>query len=124
MAGGRFRERTARMDAVLVDRLGDGGFREDGSLVLGFFVSPFFGGDVVGGKHTIGAVSNADEVAQPTFTVRAVDAVNLPKGATVTMDLPVSDGGGEYVVVRQKPADSGFVDLEMRLKNGRANGPA
>ena len=46
---GRFRDITARMDAVLVDRLGDRAIKPDGLPLSGAFFSPFVGADV-GGK--------------------------------------------------------------------------
>ena len=120
MAAGRFRQLSDRMDALLVERLGDRVILADGSDLFGAFASGFMGEAMSGGSHKIGGVSDADEVRQPTLTVRAVDAVKAPKGAFLTVDLPVSLGGGAHVVVRQEPDGHGMVDLKLRPSNERA----
>lgn len=114
MPGARFRELAARMDKVLVSRLGDRAVREDGTEVFGAFVSPFLGADL-GGTHSFSVIANTDEVLEPTFTLRAVDATDLTKGALLTIDLPETDGGGAYSVVKPEPDGSGMVVLKLRL---------
>jgi hypothetical protein len=114
MPGARFRQLAARMDAVLVARLGDRGVREDGAEVFGAFFSPFLGAEL-GGTHSFGIVANTDEVLEPTFTLRAIDAQGLVKGSPFTIDLPELDGGGAYTVVKPEPDGSGMVVLRLRL---------
>jgi hypothetical protein len=120
MGAARFREQAARMDALLVDRLGDRALTADGTEVAGAFFSPYFGQEVKGGTHKIGVVANADEVTQPTFTLRAVDAAAFKKGSLLTVDLPDEEGGGVYVVVRLTPDGCGMVGLELRFERERA----
>lgn len=116
----RFRQLADRMDTLLVLRLGDRAILADGSDLFGAFASGFMGDAMSGGSHKIGGVSDPDEVRQPTLTVRAVEAVKAPKGAYLTVDLPVALGGGAHVVVRQEPDGHGMVDLKLRPSNERA----
>ena len=116
----RFRQLADRMDTLLVLRLGDRAILADGSGLFGAFASGFMGDAMSGGSHKIGGVSDPDEVRQPTLTVRAVEAVKAPKGAYLTVDLPVALGGGAHVVVRQEPDGHGMVDLKLRPSNERA----
>lgn len=113
MPGARFRELTARMDALLVMRLGDRGVRADGTELMGAFLAPFLGAEL-GGSHKFGVAANAEEVQEPTFTVRAIDAVDLIKTAKLTIDLPASEGGGLYTVIKTEPDGSGMVILKLR----------
>lgn len=116
MVSGRFREQAARMDALLVARLGDRALLVDGSEVFGAFFSPFLGAEIGGGGgHKFGSVANADEVLEPTLTLRTVDAVALVKGSKITIDLPALDGGGTYLVVKPEPDGAGMVVLKLRL---------
>lgn len=124
MAPGRFRALAARMDAVLVERLGDRAIREDGTDLFGTFVSPFISGELSGGSHRIGAVANAEDVQQPTFTARVIDTVGFKKGTPLIVDLPPVYGGGAYVVVQLKPDGSGMVDVILRPGNERIQDPA
>lgn len=124
MAAGRFRALAARMDALLVDRLGDRATRADGSELFGAFQSPFISGEISGGGHRIGQVVNAEEVLQPTFTARVIDTTGFKKGTPLTVDLPTELGGGMYEVVRLKPDGSGMVDVILRPNNERTENPA
>jgi hypothetical protein len=119
----RFRELAARMDALLVARLGDRGVLEDGRELFGPFTSPYIGAAIGGktGGHRFGQASNADEVMQPTFTVRVVDAEGVVKGAFLTIDLPPEQGGGRYKVVRLQPDGAGMVDLILGMNNERTD---
>lgn len=109
----RFRDLAARMDALLVSRLGDRGVRADGSELMGAFLAPFLGAEL-GGSHKFGAVANTDEVQEPTFTVRAGEATDLVKGVKLTIDLPTHEGGGLYTVIKPEPDGSGMVILKLR----------
>jgi hypothetical protein len=123
MAADRFRERAARMDAVLVDRLGDQATLADGSTIRGAFASPFVGAQI-GAKasgHRLGASLNTDQVKEPTFTVRAVDAAKVARGAFITIDLTPEDGGGRYKLVRPEPDGAGMVDLVLGADNERTD---
>lgn len=116
-----FRALAERMDRLLVDRLGDQATLADGTTLRGAFASPFLGAQV-GAKasgYRLGAAVNADQLAEPTFQVRAVDAIKLPRGAFVTIDLAVEDGGGRYKVVRHEPDGSGMVNLVLGVDNER-----
>lgn len=115
MPSGGFRDRAAKMDGVLVGRLGDRAVREDGAEVFGAFLSPFSGAELGGGKFKVGAGINTDEVIEPTFTLRHVDAVGLVSKAFIVVDVPVADGGGRYQVIKSEPDGMGMVTLKLKL---------
>lgn len=119
MGAGRFRELGARMDALLVDRLGDRAILPDGRELFGAFAAPFVGAELGAktGTFKIGAAINTDKVLEPTFTVRVVDAAGIEKGAFLTIDLPAEQGGGRYKINRREPDGAGMVDLLMSLSN-------
>jgi len=122
MAADRFRERAARMDRVLIDRLGDQATLEDGTTIRGAFVSPFLGAQI-GAKASgfrLGASINAEQLKEPTFTVRSVDAAKVKRGAFITIDLPDVDGGGRYKMVRPEPDGAGMVDLILGADSERS----
>lgn len=123
MAADRFRERAARMDAVLIDRLGDQATLADGTTIRGAFASPFLGAQigVKGGGYRLGAAINADQIKEPTFTVRSVDAAKVLRGAFITIDLPAVDGGGRYKLVRPEPDGAGMVDLILGADSERSD---
>lgn len=124
MAAGRFRELAARMDAVLVDRLGDPVTLADGRPIKGAFASPFVGAEIGGGKGgavRLGSAINADEVLEPTLMVRVVDVPDIKNGDFLTIDLPVTEGGGRYKVVRRKPDGAGMVELVLGVSNERTD---
>lgn len=124
MGAGRFRDLAARMDALLVDRLGDPVTLADGRVVFGAFASPFVGAEIGGGKGgavRLGGAINADEVLEPTLTARVVDVQGVKKGDFLTIELPPMLGGGRYKVVRLKPDGSGMVDLVLSVPNERTD---
>lgn len=124
MTPGRFRELAARMDAVLVDRLGDPATLADGSQIKGAFASPFVGAEIGGGKGgavRLGSAINADAVLEPTLMVRVVDVPDIKNGDSLTIDLPVTEGGGRYKVVRRKPDGAGMVELVLGVSNERTD---
>ncbi|MQU22143.1 hypothetical protein GHO35_13440 [Pseudomonas helleri] len=124
MAAGRFRDLAARMDALLVARLGDPAILADGRLVSGAFASPFVGAEIGGGQGgavRLGAAINADEVLEPTFTARVVDMIGIKKGDLLTIDLPLELGGGPYKVSRLKPDGAGMVDLVLSANDERTD---
>lgn len=119
----RFRDLAARMDSVLVARLGDRAVLDDGRELFGPFSSPFIG-PAIGGKtggHRLGQAFNADKVLEPTLTVRVVDAAGLVKGTPVTIDLAPEQGGGRYKVVRLEPDGAGMVDLILGMNSERTD---
>lgn len=118
-----FRALAERMDLLLVDRLGDQATLADGSTIRGAFSSPFLGAPI-GGKaegFRLGAAINTDQVKEPTFTVRAVDAAKVPKGAFITIDLPAIDGGGRYKLIKSEPDGAGMVALVLGAGNERSD---
>lgn len=124
MGLGRFRDLAARMDALLVARLGDSATLADGRQIQGAFASPFVGAEIGGGKGgavRLGAAINADAVLEPTLTVRVVDVVGVKKGDFITVDLPVELGGNRYKVTRLVPDGAGMVDLVLSLNNERTD---
>lgn len=112
------------MDALAVQRLGDPAILADGRLVFGAFASPFVGAEIGGSKTgaaRLGGAINADEVLEPTLTVRVVDVQGVKKGDFLTIDLPPEVGGGRYKVFRLKPDGSGMVDLVLSAPNERTD---
>nr|WP_236456307.1 MULTISPECIES: hypothetical protein [unclassified Pseudomonas] len=112
------------MDALAVQRLGDPATLADGRSVYGAFASPFVGAEIGGGKTgaaRLGGAINADEVLEPTLTVRVVDVQGVKKGDHLTIELPALLGGGRYKVVRLKPDGSGMVDLVLSVSNERTD---
>lgn len=124
MAGADFRALADRVDALLVSRLGDPAILADGRTVFGAFASPFVGAEIGAGKAgaaRLGGAINADEVLEPTLTVRVVDVQGVKKGDFLTIDLPPSLGGGRYKVFRLRPDGSGMVDLVLSVPNERTD---
>lgn len=118
-----FRALAERMDRLLVDRLGDQATLADGTTIRGAFASPFLGAPI-GGKaegFRLGAAINTDQVKEPTFTVRAVDAAKVPKGAFITIDLPTIEGGGRYKLIKPEPDGAGMVALVLGAGNERSD---
>lgn len=124
MPAGRFRQVADRVDALLVERLGDPVTLADGRRIAGAFASPFVGAEIGGGKGgavRLGGAINADEVLEPTLTARAVDVQGVKKGDFLTIELPAVLGGGRYKVVRLKPDGSGMIDLVLSVSNERTD---
>jgi hypothetical protein len=124
MPGAGFRALADRMDALLVSRLGDPVTLVDGRPVMGAFVSPFVGAEIGGGEGRgmrLGSVINADDVLEPTLTVRVVDVQGVKKGDFLTVELPTELGGGPYKVVRFKPEGSGMVDIVLSTNDERTD---
>lgn len=123
MPGARFRAMADRMDALLVERLGDPVILADGRTVYGDFSSPFLGAEIGGGKGgtvKLGSAINADAVREPTLTVRVVDVPDVKKGDLLTIELPANLGGGVYKVVRPEPDGAGMVDLVLSVNYERS----
>ncbi|UVM48568.1 hypothetical protein LOY38_19565 [Pseudomonas sp. B21-015] len=124
MSAWRFRELAARMDAVLVERLGDPATLADGRPIKGAFASPFVGAEIGGGKGgavRLGSAINADAVLEPTLTVRVIDVVGVKAGDFLTVELPALLGGGRYKVSRLKPDGAGMVDLVLGVSSERTD---
>lgn len=120
----RFRAMADRMDALLVSRLGDRVTLADAREVFGAFASPFVGAEIGGGQgegKRLGATINADEVLEPTLTVRVVDVIGVKKGDLLTVELPANVGGGRYKVSRLRPDGAGMVDLVLSANDERAD---
>lgn len=121
MAAASFRGRMAGLDRRILGRVGDRASLEDGTPVQGIFENPFR--DLkIGAKGTNGRLAmavNADAVREPTFSLPVADAVALVKGAVLVIDLPESDGGGRYKVVRREPDGSGWVALVLEVARER-----
>ncbi|WP_223538830.1 hypothetical protein [Pseudomonas sp. BF-R-12] len=112
------------MDALLVRRLGDSATLADGRPVMGAFLAPFVGAEIGGGESggkRLGATINADEVLEPTFSVRVVDVIGVKRGDFLTIELPAELGGGLYKVSRLRPDGAGMVDLVLSANDERTD---
>jgi len=110
-----FRAQAAKMDAVLVNTLGDRALLDDGRELSGEFISPY-SGDKAKGTHRInlGNVATPDEVTEPTFEMRAADVLALKKGDVVDVQLSLAQGGGRHTVTQIKPDGTGMAVLVLR----------
>lgn len=121
MAGPGFRERMALRDKQILNRVGDRATLAAGGEVLGTFENPFLNPQLgaKGGRGGLGMQVNADAIAEPRFNLPAADAVRLPKGSILTIELPPHDGGGRYEVVRPESSGDGWVALILKVKHER-----
>lgn len=111
------RERMAARTSRALVRVGDRATLEDGSEVLGLFDNPALG-TKLGGERMAKNVDSA-ELDEPRFTVLSADAERLPRGAALTIKLPIHEGGGDYTVVRPEPTGDGMVALVLEVKHAR-----
>ncbi|MFG0924777.1 hypothetical protein ACF8SB_03570 [Pseudomonas sp. CJQ_8] len=116
----RFRERMADLTIRILDRVGDHAILEDGTSVMGTFENPFLDPQMMGksGKGLAASV-DAAAVGEPRFCVLAAEAKRLPKGSILTIDLPASEGGGRYRVIRPEPLGDGMVNLVLGVERER-----
>ena len=101
-----FRDLVADIDEVVFEMLSDAGTIE-GRAVVGMFAVPWL-------QPRIGRQPTA--LREPSFVIRVADADGVEKTQTVTIDLPVKDGGGRYTVVGVEPGGDGLVTLVLRIK--------
>jgi hypothetical protein len=115
-----FRERAALLSQRVLRRVGDRAFLSDGSIVMGTFENPFIDPQMQGrsGKGLSTSV-DAAAVGEPRFCVLAAEAKRLPKGSILTIDLPASEGGGRYRVIRPEPLGDGMVNLVLGVERER-----
>ncbi len=115
-----FRGRLAALTVRILSRVGDRATLENGSEVLGIFENPFIDPQVQGrsGKGLSTSV-DAAAVGEPRFRVLAAEAARLPKGSILTIDLPASEGGGRYRVIRPEPLGDGMVNLVLGVERER-----
>lgn len=117
MAGPSFRERMAFRTGQILDRVGDSAALADGSNVPGIFSNPAL--DPQLGSKRMAKSVDAAELDEPRFTVLSAVAERLPRGAALTIKLPVHEGGGDYTVVRSEPDGDGMVALVLEVKHER-----
>lgn len=115
-----FRERAALLSQRVLRRVGDRAFLSDGCIVMGTFENPFIDPQMQGrsGKGLSTSV-DAAAVGEPRFCVLAAEAKRLPKGSILTIDLPASEGGGRYRVIRPEPLGDGMVNLVLGVERER-----
>lgn len=115
-----FRERAALLSQRVLRRVGDRAFLSDGSIVMGTFENPFIDPQMQGrsGKGLSTSV-DAAAVGEPRFCMLAAEAARLPKGSILTIDLPASEGGGRYRVIRPEPLGDGMVNLVLGVERER-----
>lgn len=121
MGADRFRAQVARMDALLVKRLGDRVTLADGREVWGDFLNPFLGADIAQGAARLSKVVDTDEVRETTFTGRVEDLPGLKKDDVLTVELPPALGGGTYKVVRLKPDGTGLLIVSLGTNHARTD---
>lgn len=117
MARPSMRERMAARTGRALVRVGDRATLVDGGEVLGLFDNPALDPQL-GSKHAAKGI-DAAELDEPRFTVLSADAERLPRGATLTIELPPHEGGGVYTVVRPEPTGDGMVALVLEVKHER-----
>ncbi len=101
-----FRDLVADIDAVVFDTLSDEGVIE-GRTVLGMFSAPWL-------QPKLGQLRTA--LREPNFVVRVGDSDGVEKAQSLTVNLPVQDGGGSYTIVHVEPTGDGLVTLVLRIK--------
>lgn len=117
MARMTLRERMAKRTERALQRIGDCATLADGSTLLGIFANPAL--DPQLGSKRMSNTVDAAELDEPRFTVLAAEADRLPRGAALTIELPASEGGGPYTVVRPEPTGDGMVALVLEIKHER-----
>ena len=115
-----FRERMAALTSSILERVGDRAIKEDGKSIMGTFENPFLDPQMMGkGGRGLAVSVDAAAVGEPRFCVLAAEAARLPKGSILTIDLPTSEGGGRYRVIRPEPLGDGMVNLVLGVERER-----
>lgn len=99
-----FRELVDDLDNTVFDVLGDPVLIE-GRPVLGMFSAPWL-------QPKLGRINTG--LREPHLVIRVADADGVSERQQVVVDLPVHDGGGNYIVVRPEPGGDGLVTLVLR----------
>lgn len=100
-----FRELIDDLDDTVFDVLGDPVLIE-GREVNGMFSAPWL-------QPKLGRINTG--LREPHLVIRVVDAQGVNERQKVVVDLPVQDGGGNYIIVRPEPGGDGLVTLVLRL---------
>lgn len=100
-----FRELIDDLDDTVFDVLGDPVLIEDRE-VNGMFSAPWL-------QPKLGRINTG--LREPHLVIRVADAQGVSERQKVVVDLPVQDGGGNYIIVRPEPGGDGLVTLVLRL---------
>lgn len=100
-----FRELIDDLDDTVFDVLGDPVQIEDRE-VHGMFSAPWL-------QPKLGRINTG--LREPHLVIRVADAQGVSERQQVVVDLPVQDGGGNYIIVRSEPGGDGLVTLVLRL---------
>lgn len=100
-----FRELIDDLDDTVFEVLGDPVLIE-GREVNGMFSAPWL-------QPKLGRINTG--LREPHLVIRVVDAQGVSERQKVVVNLPVQDGGGNYIIVRPEPGGDGLVTLVLRL---------
>ncbi|MNJ60227.1 hypothetical protein D3C77_559450 [compost metagenome] len=100
-----FRDLLEDMDDTVFDVLGDP-VQIEGREVQGMFSAPWL-------QPKLGRINTG--LREPHLVIRVADAQGVSERQQVVVDLPVQDGGGNYIIVRPEPGGDGLVTLVLRL---------
>ncbi|MET3052097.1 hypothetical protein ABXV19_09745 [Pseudomonas alkylphenolica] len=100
-----FRDLLEDLDETVFDVLGDAALIE-GREVSGMFSAPWL-------QPKLGRINTG--LREPHLVIQVVDAQGVSERQKLVVDLPVQDGGGNYIIVRVEPGGDGLVTLVLRL---------
>jgi hypothetical protein len=99
-----FRDLIDDVDEVVFDVLGDLAHIE-GREVLGMFSAPWL-------QPKLGQINTG--LREPHLVIRVGDNAGVDTRQSVVVDLPLEDGGGNYIITRVEPGGDGLVTLVLR----------
>ncbi|MCE1021739.1 head-tail joining protein [Pseudomonas monteilii] len=99
-----FRDLITDVDATVFEILGDTVLIE-GREVLGMFSAPWL-------QPKVGQIRTA--LREPHLVIRVQDNVGIEVKHKVFFDVPLEDGGGNYLITSIEPGGDGLVTLILR----------
>ncbi|MDT8921748.1 MULTISPECIES: hypothetical protein [Pseudomonas] len=99
-----FRDLIDDVDDTVFEVLGDTVLIE-GREVLGMFSAPWL-------QPKLGQLRTA--LREPHLVIRVQDNVGIETKQKLELDLPLEDGGGNYIITGIEPGGDGLVTLVLR----------